>query len=105
MIGRITEVLPAGCNVLVEILTANEIMNTKFTLSEGAASGEAPQGYILAVGPSIELDKYGFKPGDRVLLQGSYVPVPQYGDGDRKKGLVQPHDVKAVLVESNLVSL
>ena len=105
MIGRVTEVQPIGFNVLVEMLTANEILNTKFALAENTTSGEAPQGYVLAVGPAVEAEKFGFKAGDRVLLQGNYVPVPDYGDSDRKKGLVQPHDIKAVLVESNLVGV
>ena len=105
MIGRVTAVKAVGYNVLVEMLTANEIMNTKFALAENAVSGEAPQGYVLDIGPGVEVDKLGFKVGDRVLLQGNYVPVPAYGDSERKRGLVQPHDIKAVLEESNLVSL
>jgi len=105
MVGHITEVKPAGFNVLVEMLTPQELMNTKFELVEATTAGQPPQAYILAIGPGVKTEEYGIKVGDRVLLQGSYVPVPDYGDSPRKRGLVQPHDIKAVLAESNLVTV
>jgi len=104
MVANITEVKPAGFNVLVEMLTPQELMNTKFELAESSTVGQSPQGYVLSIGPGVKADDYGIKVGDRVLLQGSYVPVPDYGDSPRKRGLVQPHDIKAILSESNLIT-
>ena len=104
MLGNITDVKPAGFNVLVEMLTPQELMNTKFELSEGSTTGQSPQGYVLAIGPGVKADDYGIKVGNRVLLQGQYVPVPDYGNSLRKRGLVQPHDIKAILIESNIIT-
>jgi len=105
MVGRIIECKPVGFNVLVEMLTPNELLNTKLTLTGSDAKGIAPQAYILAIGPGVPIDQYGFKVGDRVLLQGTYVPVPELDEADRKCGLVEPHNIKATLIESNLVGV
>jgi co-chaperonin GroES (HSP10) len=104
MVGTITEVKPAGFNVLVEMLTTQELMNTKFEIAGNSNTGEPPQAYVLAIGPSVKVDDYGIKVGDRVLLQGHYVPVPSYGNSTRERGLVQPHDIKAILCESNIIT-
>jgi co-chaperonin GroES (HSP10) len=103
MVGRIVEVKPVGFNVLVEMLTPNELMNTKLTLAGSQATGKSPEAYILAIGAAVDTTQYGFKVGDRVLLQGTYVPTPEYGESERERGLVEPHNIKAILEESNLI--
>jgi len=42
----------------------------------------------------------GIKIGDRVMLQGTYVPVLNYDNHPRKRGLVEIHNIKAVLEEA-----
>jgi co-chaperonin GroES (HSP10) len=85
--------------VLVEMLTAQESLGTVFIVGENAKA--PPQGYVVDIGPALEADKWGIKVGDRVLLQGSYVPVPipKANRSNRELGIVQAHDIKCVLQE------
>lgn len=94
---NITGVRAAGTMILVEMLTPQEAMGTKLALGVNAKPS-APQGYIVDIGPAIKADEWGIKVGDRVLLQGTYVPVP-YSNGQREFGVVMPHDIKCVLQE------
>lgn len=98
--NRIINCVPVGSTILVEHLSAQETYGTKLHI-EGSVKVDIPQAIILAIGPNVEVDKYGFKVGDRVILQGTFVPVPNYGDGDKKRGLVEPHTIKGIIeVES-----
>ena len=92
---------PAGHMVLVELLSPQEVMNTKFSLSENAKLDklEAYQAYVLEIGPNADISKLGFKVGDRIALSGGFIPLPNYDNGERKKGLIEAHTIKAVLVE------
>lgn len=93
----IVDVKPVGATILVEMLNADEALGTKLYISEKTAVG-APQGYILAIGPNLSKE-CGLNPGDRVLLQGKFVPVPEFDGSQRARGIVEFHDIKAVLVE------
>lgn len=103
----IKAVKPLGGQILVEIFTEDEVSESKLLLPDNAKNkgglgvGGAPQGRVLDIGPGLSSD-YGIKVGDRVLLQGSFVPLPKLSDrrdGDRERALVEPHTVKAVLLE------
>lgn len=96
----IKDVKILGSSVLVEMLTAKEALGTEFEVPDGSAAG-APQGYVLKVGPKLDADA-GIKVGDRVLLQGTFVPLAEVaglGASHRQKGIVEPHNIKAILVE------
>ena len=95
---KVSHVKPVGSQILVEFLTAQEQLNTSMILNEESNVG-ATQGYILAFGPALKHEDWGLAVGDRVLLQGTYVPVPVSGQNNRKCGLVEVHNVKGVLVE------
>jgi len=100
----IKEIKPAGSSLMVEMLNKDEILNTNFYISEDTESVGPPQAYITAIGPGLKamIDKgesLFLKVGDRVLLQGNYVPVPNWNDCPRNRGLVEFHNVKAVMVE------
>jgi len=97
-VKSIVDVKPVMSQVLVEMLTAQEAMNTILTVKEDSDYG-APQGYVLAMGPSAKPEEMGFKVGDRVVLQGSFVPLPNYDGHSRQRGVLEPHNIKAVLVE------
>ena len=95
---------PIGQQVLVEHLTDNEQMGTSMILPGKAKSvdGEMQQSYILAIGPMLDAEKWGFKVGDRVMVQGTYNPVPRFDGEDekgREKGLVEPHNIRGILIE------
>lgn len=96
---KIVGIRPTGSQILIELLTAQEILGTGMIVGEAADVG-SPQAYILSFGPSLKSEDAGLKVGDRVLLQGSYVPVPKFDDNARRRGLVEVHGVKAVLEES-----
>ena len=103
-VPTIDHIKPAGSSLLVEMLNADEILNTNFYISEDTESVGPPQAYITAIGPGLKamIDKgesLFLKIGDRVLLQGNYVPVPNWDDCARKRGLVEFYNVKAVVVE------
>ncbi len=94
--GKICGVRATGMMIIVEMLNPEESMNTKLVLTQNAKV--PPQGYIVDIGPSLEGQNLGFKVGDRVLLQGNFVPIPRFTEG-RDMGVVQPHDIKCVFLE------
>lgn len=98
--GKVYGVKATGNMVLVEILTPQDATETIFTITENTTM--APQGYIVDIGPMIKQDEWGFKVGDRVVIQGKYVPIPSYkyrGSNQRELGIVQTYDIKCVLQE------
>jgi hypothetical protein len=95
---KIVGVKPTGSQIMVEILTAQEALGTNMHVTDQAEVG-SPQAYITAFGPGLKED-VGLKIGDRVLLQGTFVPVPKFDNNPRRRGLLEVHNVKAVLEEA-----
>ena len=98
-VGSIVDAKATGSMVLIEMLTAQEVSGSVLLVGANTKVS-SPQGYIISIGPSLEADKWGIKLGDRVLLQGTYVPVPNKSVNGREIGAVQPHDIKCVLIEN-----
>jgi len=96
-VKSVSSVKPAGNQVLLELLTAQEVLNTKIIVNESKAYKEF-QAIVLAEGPLAKCDQYGFKVGDRVILSGNGVPVPNFDNTGRDRVLMEPNCVKAVLV-------
>lgn len=94
---EIVDIMPVGTQVLIEVLTAAEKMNTSLHITTTKDTG-APQGYILKIGPKVD-EAYGLAVGQRVLLSGSFVPAPKNMETGREVGLFEPFCIKAVLVE------
>jgi hypothetical protein len=95
-IDAVKSVKPCGSQILIELLTVQEIMNTNLILKNSKQHNEY-QGFVLDHGPGVDPSIYGFAKGDRVLLSGSGVPVPSNNDSDRERILMEPHSIKAVL--------
>ena len=100
-------VKPLGGQVLVEVYQEDELSDSAIILPDNARGkgslgvGGAPQGRVLDIGPGLPKE-FGIKVGDRVLLQGTFVPLPKLKDqrdGDRERALVEPHTIKAILLE------
>lgn len=96
---KVVDVKPVGSQILVEMLSAKEASGSILELGDNADIG-APQAYVLALGPSLKADEFGIRVGDRVVVAGNFTPIPPFGNNDRKKGVLEPHNVKAVLVEN-----
>ena len=95
----VTGCVPVGACVLVELLTPQEMAGTSLYMPDKTKDKECQQAYVIALGPKVDKE-LGFKVGDRVMLQGIYAnPVPDYGVAGRKRNLVEPHMIKAVLTE------
>lgn len=98
-VPRIKNVRPCGSQVLVEILTQQEMMGTNISISDKTDLKVPLQAYVRATGPSFKTEDYGFKIGDRVLLSGSGVMAPVYDDCHRDRFFMEPHAIKSVLEE------
>jgi len=96
---KIKDVKPTGSQVLVELLSAQEAIGTNLIIEGDSAHTGAPQAYVLDAGPTCSPENWGFKVGDRVLLQGKHVPLPNLPEWTRMRSLVEPTMIKAVLVE------
>lgn len=94
-----------GTFIVVEKLTEEECMDTTLIVPNGKSSANSNQAFVVDIGPALERDKWGINVGDRVLLQGSFVPVPVSSENGRELAIVSPHDVKAVLVEAGNVEI
>lgn len=95
-VGNIENVKAIGYFVLVEMLTPDESLNSPLAVTN--TKGLPPQAYIVDIGPALNRKEWGIEVGDRVVIQGVYVPVPT-PTGARELGIVQAHDIKCVLVE------
>ncbi len=95
-LGVVKSVRPLGTQVLLELLTPQEMLGTKVIVNDMVQHKEF-HGIVVAVGNLLDMSKQGFKIGDRVLLSGSGVPVPNYDNSNRDKILMEPFCIKAVL--------
>lgn len=86
--------------IIVEHIPAKETFDTKLIISDNVEDSGPPQAFILDMGPGIEPATVGFKIGDRVIISGKYVPLPQVAGVTRPRGVVEIQDIKAVLVEA-----
>jgi hypothetical protein len=100
-VPKISGVKPTGSQVLIEILTPNELMGTKLAITDKVDLKVPLQGYIKSVGPSFNPETWGFNVGDRVLISGSGVIAPNYDDSNRDRFFMEPTAVKSVLLEQN----
>jgi len=96
---KITGLKPAGSQVLVEILTPQELMGTSLAISEKTDLKVPLQGYVRAVGPSFDSKSWGYCVGDRVLISGSGVMAPNHDESHRDRFFMEPTAIKSVLVE------
>jgi co-chaperonin GroES (HSP10) len=107
---KITSVTPCGSSILVELLTKEEMNSLVSSVlhlgASSAASEGAQQGYILAIGPG--LTESALKVGNRVLLTNyhgqGFVPVPNLDGSKRTRGIVELHNIKAVLEEESVLA-
>jgi len=99
---KVVGVKPTGSSILVEILTPKEALGTFIEVTGGDmddSKKSAPQAYVVDVGPGLE-EASGIKKGDRVVLNvTSIMPVPNHENSGRTRGIVEFHNIKAILEE------
>jgi hypothetical protein len=101
-VPKVIGATPSGSQVLIELLHPQELMETQLHLATDKVDLKVPlQGYVRAVGPGVNLNDWGFQVGDRVLISGSGVMVPNYDNIHRDRFFMEPHSIKGVLFESN----
>lgn len=98
-VGTVVNVKPVGTQVLIEILTPQEMAGTSLMLTERTDLKVPLQGYVRAAGPMCRCNDYGFQLGDRVLISGTGVKAPDYDGSHRDRYFMEPHAIKSVLVE------
>ncbi len=99
-VPKVKGVKPVGSQVYIELLTPQEILGTSVIVGGDSSVGGAPQAYILELGPRVQSEEWGFNTGSRVVLSGNFTPLPEaVCDNGRARALVEPHTIKAVLVE------
>jgi len=89
---------PFGSTILIENLKPDEVLNTKLYVSEDTETEGAPQAYIVELGPKLS-EECGLNKGDRVVIQGSYIPVANTSGNGRTRGIIELHNIKAVVEE------
>lgn len=97
-IRKVTGIKAVGSTILVEMLSPEEAAGSHLV-----TMGKSTQARIVDIGPALNVveGKYGFKVGSRVLLQGTFVPVPKFPNSDdqRELGIVDAHMIKCVFEE------
>lgn len=96
----IKAVHPFGSKVLVECLKPSEVMNTTLSVDHANSdTGDAPQAYIIALGPKVEEDM-GLKVGQRVYWEGKGMAVKDpNARNDRVRALLEISNIKAIIEE------
>lgn len=92
--NKVKQLKAAGTAILLERLSKEAAAGSRLIMP-GLSSEQA---IISDIGPAIEKEKWGIQVGDRVLLHGTVLDVPTIIPG-KNFGIVEPHMIKAVLVE------
>lgn len=100
LVPAIKGIKPTGSQILIEMLTVQELANTPITISDKTDLKVPLQGYVRATGPGYRPDDWGFKVGDRVLISGTGVPAPNFSGNSRDSFLMEPYAIRSVLLES-----
>jgi len=101
VVPKIKYAKTVGTQILVEILSSKDIIETVLHLEKDKNIHGTPQAYILEIGPMVK-SEYGFSVGDRVVLQGTYTPLPEVTTkNERLLGVCEPHAIKAILIEED----
>lgn len=95
---KISAVHPFGSKILVEVLTATEVIDTNLYISEKTEADGAPQAYILELGPTVAADS-GLKVGQRIYWTGKGTAVNDPRAGKRLRALLEVHNVQAIIEE------
>ncbi len=99
---KIVDVKAVNHSIIVELLGADEVLQTTLKIAENSKL-EAPQAYIIDIGPSVIRENVGINIGDRVVFSGMMTPLPKSDFSNRQRGVIEAHSIKAVLREESSI--
>ncbi len=95
----IRSIHPFGSSILIENLKPDEVLGTSLYVQDDAETEGAPQAYVVELGPNLTED-CGLKVGDRVVVQGSFIPVINTESNGRERGILEIHNIKGIIEEA-----
>lgn len=99
-IPKVKAVHPFGSKVLVECVNNKELIDTNLFIPEDTAPSDAPQAYILELGPALD-EKSGLEVGQRIYWEGKGLAVndPRSEKSGRVVALLEVHNVRGIIEE------
>jgi co-chaperonin GroES (HSP10) len=95
---KVVAVHPFGSKILVEVLEAEDLLDTSLFIPEGTESDGAPQAYIIEMGPQVNPD-CGLKVGQRVYWSGKGTAVADPRQTKRTRALLEVHNIQGIIEE------
>ena len=102
-VPKIKAVHPCGSKIMIEDLRPEEVLQTQLHVPDKLKLQDAPQAYIVELGPKIPEDS-GYYVGQRIYWQGTGVPVKDPRQDRRVRALIELHQVIAVIEEEEAPS-
>ena len=99
-VPKVKAVHPFGSKVLVECVNNKELIDTNLFIPEDTAPSDAPQAYILELGPALD-EKSGLEVGQRIYWEGKGLAVndPRSEKSGRVVALLKVHNVRGIIEE------
>ncbi len=99
-VPKVKAVHPYGSKILVECLNNKELIDTNLFIPEDTAPIDAPQAYILELGPQVD-EGSGLHVGQRIYWEGKGLAVndPRSEKSGRVIALLEVHNVRGVIEE------
>ena len=96
---KVAGVHPFGSKILIECLGTKEIMGTDLVLNEDVQTGDAPQAYIVELGPNVPEDA-GLSVGQRIYWEGKGMGIedPRTAN-NRVRAILEIHNIRAIIEE------
>lgn len=99
-VPKVKAVHPYGSKILVECLNNKELIDTNLFIPDDTAPSDAPQAYILELGPQVD-EASGLEVGQRVYWEGKGLAVndPRSEKSGRVIALLEIHNVRGIIEE------
>lgn len=95
-----TDITPCGSQIIVELLTAKQILGTTLSIEGSGDDIGVPVGVIRSIGPNVKPEDWGFEVGQTILIGGVVKLIPDELASkfvNCKLSIVEPNQIKAVL--------
>ena len=99
VVPKVASLHPFGSKVLVEVLNPDEVLSTNLYIAKDTRIDDAPQAYILELGPGIT-PEMGLKVGQRIYWTGKGTPVSDPRAQERIRALLEIHNIQAIVKEA-----